>query len=178
MSYLGNLKGGWSAIFLAAIAATGAAAAEPPKTTVMTGNVVSLEYTLRLDPKTVVESNVGKEPLVYRHGMHELVPGLEKELAGMAVGERKQISVKPEDGYGMVDPSAFKTVQKKLIPQEALKVGAQLRAQGPNGQQLFPRVAEVKDDTVVLDFNHPLAGKTLLFDVKVLDIAPGGEKKP
>jgi FKBP-type peptidyl-prolyl cis-trans isomerase SlyD len=172
-----NLKKGWSFVILFGIGATAAVAAEPSKPTIMEGNVVSLEYTLRLDEKTVVESNVGKEPLTYRQGMHELVAGLEKQLAGMAVGERKQVSVKPEDGYGVVDPSAFKTVQKKLIPPDALKVGAQLRAQAANGQQLFPRVAEIKDDTVVLDFNHPLAGKTLYFDVKVLDITQAATNK-
>lgn len=68
-------------------------------------------------------------------------------------------------------------VRKKLVPANALKVGAQIRAQGPDGRESFPRVVEIKNDRVVLDFNHPLAGKTLYFDVKVLDIQPGDTQK-
>lgn len=144
---------------------------------VSAGKLVSLEYTLILDDKTVVESNVGTEPMKYTHGSHDLIPGLEKELEGMAVGDRKQVTVKPENGYGAVDPQALQEVQKTLIPADALTVGVQLRARGPDGSQSFPRVVEVKNDSVVLDFDHPLAGKRLHFEVKVLEIKPGEAQK-
>lgn len=146
------------------------------KMTVSNGKQVSLEYTLKLEDKSVLESNVGKEPMTYTQGAHEIVPGLEKAMEGLVVGETKRVEVKPADGYGEVDPKAFQEVKKSQIPETAWKVGTQLEAKSPDGESMFPRVKEVKQDTVVLDFNHPLAGKTLLFDIKVLDIKPG--KKP
>lgn len=134
------------------------------------GKQVSLEYTLKLDDKNVLESNVGREPMTYTHGSQEIVPGLEKALEGLAVGDKKHVTVKPADGYGEVDPKAFQEVKKSQVPEKAWKVGAELEAKSPDGQSMFLRVTEVKADSVVLDFNHPLAGKTLYFDVKVLDI--------
>jgi len=140
------------------------------KLTITEGKHVSLEYTLQLDDKSVVESNVGAEPLTYTHGSQQLIPGLEKALEGLAVGDTKEVTVTPADGYGEQDPKARQEVQKQLIPPDALKVGARLQGKTPNGHTVYPRVAEIKEDTVVLDFNHPLAGKTLHFAVKILDI--------
>ena len=140
------------------------------KPTVTEGKNVSLEYTLTLDDKSVVESNVGKQPLTYTHGTQQIIPGLEKALEGLAVGDTKEVTVAPAEGYGEKDPNALQEVQKKLIPRDALVVGTRLQGKAPDGQMVYPQVAEIKDDTVVLDFNHPLAGKTLHFDVKILDI--------
>jgi len=136
------------------------------------GAQVSLEYTLTLENKTVVESNIGKEPMAYRQGAHEIVPGLERALDGLVKGDKKHVVVKPADGYGEWDAKAVQEVKKSVIPEAARKVGAQLEAKSPDGDSLFPRVTEVKDETVVLDFNHPLAGKTLIFDVTILDVKP------
>ncbi|WP_447976878.1 FKBP-type peptidyl-prolyl cis-trans isomerase [Candidatus Nitrospira bockiana] len=141
--------------------------------TVTPGKVVSVEYTLRLDDREVFESNVGGDPLTYTHGSQEIIPGLEKALEGMKVGETKQVTVAPEDAYGVVHPEGIFEVEKSRIPSEGLKVGAQLQGSGPDGRPVYPRVSEIKGDTVVLDLNHPLAGKTLHFDVKVLDIKTG-----
>ncbi len=134
------------------------------------GSVVSLQYTLSDEKGKVIESNKGKQPLVYTQGKHQIIPGLEKSLAGMKVNEQKKVRVKPEDAYGPVDPKRFQEVPKEKLPPEALKVGAVLVARGPQGQEMPVRVREIKDKTVVLDLNHPLAGKTLNFDVKILDI--------
>jgi len=152
--------------------------AEDPKLTVTEGKLVSLEYTLQLDDKSVVESNVGAEPLTYTHGSQQLIPGLEKALEGLAVGDTKEVTVTPADGYGEQDPKALQEVQKQLIPPDALTVGARLQGKTPNGHTVYPRVAEIKEDTVVLDFNHPLAGKTLHFAVKILDITEAQPPKP
>lgn len=141
------------------------------------GKKVSLEYTLTLEDKTTVGSNVGQEPLVYTQGNHEIIPGLERQLVGLKEGESKRIEVSPEEGYGKIDPARKQEVPKEKVPEEARKVGARLTGQGPDGQLLFAQVAEVKDNTVVLDLNHPLAGKKLIFDVKVLKIEDGEEKK-
>ncbi len=140
---------------------------------VSAGSAVSLEYTLTLDDQSVLESNVGKEPMTYVQGAHEIVPGLEAALEGMKKGERKHVAVAPMDGYGPIDPRGIQEVKKELIPPGAQKVGAQLQGRSADGSTAFPIVKEVKEDTVVLDFNHPLAGKTLHFDVTVLAVKAG-----
>src|SRR5712691_10653610 len=165
-------------VVLAMVVPPGVSQVADPQPKVAEGKLVSLEYTLTLDDKSVVESNVGAKPLTYTHGSHQLIPGLEKALEGMAVGDTKQVTVAPADGYGEPDPKALQEVQKQLIPPDALKVGARLQGKTPNGRTVYPRVAEVKEDTVVLDFNHPLAGKTLHFAVKILDITEDQPSKP
>jgi FKBP-type peptidyl-prolyl cis-trans isomerase SlyD len=158
------------AVLLAMTLTLSASQAADTKQIVTEGKNVSLEYTLTLDDKSVVESNVGKEPLIYTHGTRQIIPGLEKALEGLAVGDTKEVTVAPADGYGEKDPNALQEVQKKLIPPDALVVGTRLQGKTPDGHMVYPRVAEIKGDTVMLDFNHPLAGKTLHFDVKILDI--------
>lgn len=157
-------------VVLAMVGLPGVSSAADPQATVAEGKLVSLEYTLTLDDKSVVESNVGAKPLTYTHGSRQLIPGLEKALEGMTVGDTKQVTVAPAEGYGESDPKALQEVQKQLIPPDALKVGTRLQGKAPNGQMVYPLVSAIKDETVVLDFNHPLAGKTLHFDVKVVDV--------
>ena len=134
------------------------------------GSQVALEYTLSDESGTVIESNKGKQPMSYIHGKSQIIPGLEKELSGMKVGEEKKIKIKPEDGYGPVNLDAFQEVRKDKLPPEALKVGTMLMAQGPQGQGIPVRVHEIKDTTVIMDLNHPMAGKTLSFDVKISEV--------
>ena len=144
--------------------------------TVSNGKQVSLEYTMKLDDQSVVDTNVGQEPLKVTQGKHQVIPGLEKALEGMAPGEKKQVTVTPTDAYGSVDPKAFQEVDKNMVPADARKVGAQLEGTTTDGRKVFPRISEVKHETIVLDFNHPLAGKTLHFDVKILDVAQVSSK--
>lgn len=136
------------------------------------GSVVSLQYSLSEEDGKLIESNKGKDPLKYTHGSKQIVPGLEKELTGMKVGGEKRVTVKPEDAYGVVNVKAFQEVPKEQIPVNGLKVGATLAAKGPQGQEIPVRVHEIKEKMVVLDLNHPMAGKTLLFDIKILDVQP------
>jgi FKBP-type peptidyl-prolyl cis-trans isomerase SlyD len=142
------------------------------------GTVVSLQYSLSGEDGKLIESNKGKDPLKYTHGSKQIVPGLEKELAGMKVGGEKRVKVKPEDAYGAVNSKAFQEVPKEQIPADGLKVGAILAAKGPQGQEIPVRIHQIKEKTVVLDLNHPMAGKTLLFDVKILDIQPSVATSP
>jgi FKBP-type peptidyl-prolyl cis-trans isomerase SlyD len=176
---LGGMLFAWVLAVLLAMTLTPATSqAADTKQTVTEGKNVSLEYTLTLDDKSVVESNVGKPPLTYTHGTHQIVPGLEKALEGLTVGDTKDVTVVPAEGYGENDPKAVQEVQKKLIPPDALVVGARLQGKTPDGHMVYPRVAEIKDDTVMLDFNHPLAGKTLHFNVKILDITQEPPPQP
>lgn len=145
--------------------------------TVSNGKQVTLEYTLKLDDQSVVDSNVGGEPLKITQGSHQLIPGFERQLEGMAVGEKKKFTVAPAEGYGDVDSKAFQEVDKKMVPPDSQKVGTQLQGKTADGRTVFPRISEVKNETVVLDFNHPLAGKTLHFDVQVLDVAQAASPK-
>jgi FKBP-type peptidyl-prolyl cis-trans isomerase SlyD len=141
-----------------------------PGQVVQEGSLVSIEYTLTDANGKVIETNTGKEPMTYVHGAGQIVPGLERELTGMKVGAQKKIHVKPEEGYGPVNPEAFQEIPKEKLPPDAQKVGAILATKGSQGQTITMRVHDIKDKTIIVDFNHPLAGKTLNFDVKVVDI--------
>lgn len=138
--------------------------------TIARGVQVSLEYTLKLGNQQVYDTNRGKEPLVFVHGDGQVVPGLEMALEGMMIGEQKYIVVPPEQGYGELRTTEVTEIPKELIAPDARQVGAQLKGLPRHGRQVLMHVKEVKEDMVVVDFNHPLAGKTLFFDIKVLDV--------
>lgn len=141
---------------------------------VQNGASVSLEYTLKDEGGQVLDTNKGGDPLVFTQGQQQIIRGLEKELIGMRPGDEKKVVVKPEDGYGPVVPNAQTEVPKDAIPKEGLKVGTALTARSGSGDVRPVVVKEIKETTVVLDLNHPLAGKTLFFDVKILGVqAPG-----
>ena len=141
-----------------------------PSSNVQDGSLVSIEYTLTDETGTVLDTNVGKEPLTFVQGAGQIVKGLEQELSGLKVGDEKKVQVKPEDGYGLPSKEAFQEFPRETLPAEAQKAGATLMAQGQDGRAIPIRVHEVKEKTVIVDFNHPLAGKTLNFDVKIKDI--------
>ena len=149
-------------------------------TAIADGSTVEIEYTLTDDAGAVIDSNKGQKPLSYKHGRQQIIAGLEKQLAGMHRGDEKKVTLKPEDAYGPIDPSAQAEVPKESLPPDALVVGAPLMARNAAGEGRPVVVKEIKDKTVVIDLNHPLAGKTLVFDVKVLSVEPpkSGEPKP
>lgn len=131
------------------------------------GKKVGVEYTLTLEDGSVVQSNKDSEPLTYVHGENQLLPALEQQLEGLNVNDTKEVKLAAEDAYGAVRDEAFREVPVNQIPEPARRVGAELSAEGYEGPI---RVHEVKDETVVLDFNHPLAGKALTFDIRVVSI--------
>jgi FKBP-type peptidyl-prolyl cis-trans isomerase SlyD len=140
------------------------------------GSSVKIEYTLKDDKGAVLDTNAGKEALAFTQGAQQIIPGLDRELLGMKVGDSKKVTVKPEDAYGSVDPKAEAEVPKAALPQGAAVVGTRLLARGQDGQPRPVTVKAVKDTTVLLDLNHPLAGKTLFFDVKVVSVEPPAAK--
>jgi FKBP-type peptidyl-prolyl cis-trans isomerase 2 len=101
---------------------------------------------------------------------NQIIRGVESAVEGMEVGQAKQAVVPPTQGYGDPDPGAFHEVPKEKLPQE-IQVGTQLHGKDASGREIRPIVSAIKDDTVLLDFNHPLAGKTLYFDLKVVNIS-------
>jgi FKBP-type peptidyl-prolyl cis-trans isomerase 2 len=137
---------------------------------IATGKKVKFDYSLTVDGQ-VVETTKGKQPLAYTQGQNQLIPGLEKQMAGMKAGEEKSIVVKPEDGYGPVMKEAFREFDKTKLPKDVEpKIGMMLELKDKDGNAYPAVISEVKDKTVMLDFNHPLAGKELKFDVKVVSI--------
>jgi FKBP-type peptidyl-prolyl cis-trans isomerase 2 len=141
----------------------------PMNKTVSDGKVISLEYTLKLDSEEVVDTNVGKNPLTYTQGANQIIRGVEAAVEGMEIGQAKQAVIPPTQGYGDPDPNAFHEVPKEKLP-EGIAVGTQLHGTDAEGREIRPLVSAIKDETVLLDFNHPLAGKTLYFDLKVVNI--------
>jgi FKBP-type peptidyl-prolyl cis-trans isomerase 2 len=136
------------------------------------GAVVHLRFTLSSVEGEVLDSNRDRTPLVFTVGQDEVIRGLERALLGMRVGESRRVTVPPEEAYGPVDPAAVTEVPAERLPAEARTPGARVRARTGSGREVLARVREVRDGTVVLDLNHPLAGRTLVFDVEIVLVEP------
>jgi FKBP-type peptidyl-prolyl cis-trans isomerase 2 len=149
---------------------TAARAEEEESRVIEDGRTVSIEYTLKLGDGSTADSNVGGEPLVYQQGQGQILPALERSLAGLQADDTKNVELSPEQGYGSSDPNAFRTVPLEAIPEDAREAGMQLISQSPDGQRRIVRVHEVRESEVVLDLNHPLADQTLHFDVRILGV--------
>ena len=142
--------------------------AQPP--VVEYGRLVSIEYTLRLDDGSVSDSNVGAEPLVFRQGMETLPAALEEALEGLAVGARTSVTLPPAKAFGEPDPQLRTEARLDQIPEEARRVGARIGVPDSEGRTLLGRVLEIRGDAVTVDLNHPAAGETAHFDVKILAV--------
>lgn len=140
------------------------------ETVIETGKKVKFNYTLSVDGE-VVDSSEQAGPFEYTHGNNEIPPGLEVELMGLKAGEKKNIVVPPEVGFGPVDENAIVEVPRSRLPEGEVQVGAVLETQTASGDVLQAELVELKDDKAVLNFNHPLAGKTLTFDVEITEIS-------
>jgi len=137
---------------------------------VSAGKSVTAHYTLTVDGKEV-ETSKGKEPVKFKVGNKEMIPGFEKAVMGMKAGQKKSFKVDPKEGYGVEDPKAVQNVPKSQLPKDTkLKPGMTIYARMKDGSQVPVKVQEVKKDVVVMNFNHPLAGKTLNFDVEIVEI--------
>ena len=134
------------------------------------GSTVSITYTLTLDSGDIIDSNVGGQPLSYTQGTEQLIFGLEQALEGKTAGERLQVIVQPEEGYGQASEDAFIEVPLDHLPEDGRKIGAQMTAVGPEGQELQGVVTSIEETSATLDFNHPLSGQVLHFDVTILSV--------
>ncbi len=157
-------------------AVCGPASAEQAVPVIRSGSTVSMHYTLTVDGK-IVDSSVGKTPLTYVQGTGQLIPGLEEEMVGMKKGDRKKVTVRPDKGYGPINPDAFQVVERKAIPNwKDVRVGSILTGK-KDGYPLQARVVTIDGDRFTLDLNHPLAGKILNFEVQVVSIKPAAVRK-
>ena len=134
------------------------------------GRVVALEYRLHLGDGEVIDQSAPGQPLAYLHGHKQIVPGLEGALEGLDTGESKQVVVAPAQGYGDHNPEGLRTVPLTMMPPGFTpQVGQMLMAQTEEGNVPL-RIQAVSAESVVVDLNHPLAGKTLHFDVTVREV--------
>jgi len=132
--------------------------------------VVSMEYTLHVEEEEIDSSN-GQEPLQFLVGHGNIISGLEREMIGMKVGESKEVVITPADGYGEFDENAFVSVPRQAFPQDIpVEEGTELTVRDDSGQPRYARIDTVEGDTVTLNFNHPLAGDELHFNVKVVGL--------
>jgi FKBP-type peptidyl-prolyl cis-trans isomerase 2 len=134
-------------------------------------NTVKVNYTGKLSDGQVFDSSEGKEPIEFTLGQGQLIPGFEKGLIDMKLNEKKTITIAKEDAYGEINNDLIQEVEKTQLPQDMTpKVGMGLVSKSPDGQEMNLLVVEVKEESIVIDGNHPLAGKELIFDLEVVAI--------
>lgn len=135
------------------------------------GDTVRMHYSGSLADGTEFDSSRGRDPLEFTLGSGQIIPGLDGAMAGMEVGETKQVVVAPDDAYGERDPARIQSVPREQIPDHIpTDPGTQLQMQTPDGQTLPVTVAKATETEVMLDANHPLAGQQLTFDVELVEI--------
>ena len=140
------------------------------KDSVQNGVVVSMEYTLHVDGE-LLDSSEGHGPLEFLTGYGNIIPGLENEMIGMKVGDSKNVVVAPADGYGEFDEEEFMEVPRNQFPRDMpVEEGLELTVRDDSGQGRYARIESVEGETVRLNFNHPLAGDELHFNVKVVSL--------
>ena len=140
-------------------------------------SIVTLHYTLKSNDGTVIDQS-DDGSFLYLHGAMNIIPGLENALAGKSSGDEFSIKVSPEEGYGLKEDDRIQEVPKEMFEgADDIQVGVQFHAQSPDGSAIVVTVTEIKDDVVVIDANHALAGMDLNFEVKVVDVREASEEE-
>ena len=139
--------------------------------------VITLDYKLIVEDE-LLESTEDGEPILFIQGIGQIIPGLENTLYGMEVGDQKTVVIQPEDAYGEYDPESLQEAKKEEFSEEVpLDVGTFLDLADDEGDVLSAQIIAAEEDTITLDFNHPLAGKTLTFEITVTDLRPASEEE-
>jgi FKBP-type peptidyl-prolyl cis-trans isomerase 2 len=133
------------------------------------GNVVAVHYTGKLTDGNMFDSSVGREPLKFQIGSGQIIPGFESAIIGKNIGDKVTVNIPTDQAYGEIREELFVKVSKDQLPGE-VQIGQSLSAQAENGQEVNVTVMEINEDHVIIDGNHPLAGKELIFDIEVIDI--------
>jgi FKBP-type peptidyl-prolyl cis-trans isomerase SlyD len=138
---------------------------------ISTGAIVSIHYTLTGDNGQVIDTSQGREPLQYEQGAGAIIPGLEKALEGHSSGDDVQVTLEPADAYGEHNENMVQSVPRSTFNDvDNVETGMQFRVETEQGPMVV-QIKEVGEETVILDFNHPLAGERLHFDVNVMDVS-------
>lgn len=139
--------------------------------------VVKLDYTLIVEDE-IMESTEDSEAIEFIQGIGQIIPGLEEALYGLKVGDKKTVEIQPEDAYGIYDPDSLEVAKKDEFREEIpLDVGTFLDLRDDEGEVLSAQIIEEDEETVTLDFNHPLAGKTLTFEITVAGLRPASAEE-
>lgn len=138
--------------------------------------VVSMNYTLKDDAGNVLDTSSGK-PMEYLHGHSNIIPGLEKALNGLTVGDKKEVKVASEEGYGTYDPQLRFAVDLEQFGGQTPQPGMMIQLASPGGETIMARIISVENQQVNLDANHPLAGKDLFFDVEITEIRNASQEE-
>ncbi len=135
------------------------------------GDKIKVHYHGRLKDGTSFDSSEGREPLAFEVGSGMVISGFDKGVTGMTVGEKKTITIPVEEAYGLTNEEMFMEVPKSNFPPDLKpEIGLQLTMSDESGNQFPVTIAEVKDDVIILDANHPLAGEDLIFDLELMEI--------
>lgn len=135
------------------------------------GDTVRIHYTGTLPDGSTFDTSNGRDPLEFTLGTGQVIPGFDKAVDGMSVGEQKSVEIPAPDAYGAHDPNGIQTFPREKVPDEIpLDIGTRLQLSTPSGQPVMVTVTEVTEEEVILDANHPLAGKDLTFDIELVEI--------
>ena len=145
---------------------------QPNSKVVAKGSRVSVDYVGKLEDGTVFDSTEGKQPIEFVAGSGQVIKGFDYAVFGMKKGESKKITILPAEGYGPRDEKLRQEVPRSVFPPEMkLEKGMGFSFKTPEGQMIHAAITDVINETITLDLNHPLAGRTLVFDIKVVDIS-------
>ena len=140
--------------------------------TVENGNTVSVHYTGTFNDGTEFDSSRGKDSLVFQTGAGQVIPGFDNSIIGMSVGETKSVKIPVDDAYGPLKEEAIQVIEKEKFAEGVdFVIGETVSGQTGTGQQIAARITAVEESTVTLDFNHPLAGQDLNFEIELLAIS-------
>lgn len=134
------------------------------------GNTVKVHYTGKLEDNMVFDSSQGRDPLQFQIGSQQVIEGFESALIGLNVGDKKTINIPSDKAYGEVRSELIQQIPRTQVPSD-VQVGAQLQGMDGTGQPFTVTVTEVNESSVTIDANHPLAGKNLIFDIEVVEVA-------
>ncbi len=135
------------------------------------GDTVRIHYTGTLADGSTFDSSSGRDPLEFTLGSGQVIPGFDKAVTGMSVGEAQTVEIPSEDAYGPHDPNGRQSFPRDKVPDDIpLDIGTRLQLSGPQGQPIMVTVAEVTESEVILDANHPLAGQDLTFEIELVEI--------
>ncbi|WP_096087849.1 FKBP-type peptidyl-prolyl cis-trans isomerase [Agaribacterium haliotis] len=141
-------------------------------------SVVSMHYSLKDERGELVDSSEGQEPLRFLAGANNIVPGLENALYGLEAGDKKDVVVEPDEGYGAYDEALVQKLPREMFGGiDDIEVGMSFQAPAENGAVHFVEVTKVEDDGITVDGNHLLAGKTLYFSVSIEEVREASESE-
>ena len=134
--------------------------------------VVTFHYTLKDQEGKLLDQSIGGEPLNYLHGHGNIIPGLETHMNEKRVGDKLQVHVTPENGYGSYDPEKRFQIERAQLPEVDLEIGMGLELHADDGETLLASIVAIDEEAIEVDANHPMAGKDLFFDVEIMAIRP------